>query len=126
MLGVRTGTLFLLAPATPERRKVALHIGEREGRISVVLQNEGKTHVRVLGELIVRSREGKILQRVLFPKGDPFLLLPQGVREYILNEQVPEECKIEVRVFEKSKRGLRPLAASEITLPSGAVGPSSY
>lgn len=119
VLGVRTGVLLFLVPRAPQKQRVALDAGEKEGKLFIVLRNEGDTHVRVRGELLVRSREGKILRRLAFPEGNPLLLLPQGIREYVVDTWwVPGAWEVTVQVFNAEKPGARPLAFSTIGLSS--------
>lgn len=118
-LGVRTGVLLFLVPRAPREQRITLDLEEQEGKLLVVLRNEGDTHVHVRGELLVRSREGKILKRLVFPEGNPLLLLPQGVREYVVEDwQVPEAAEVTVRIFDAKKQDARPLAFSVIGLLS--------
>lgn len=118
-LGVRTGVLLFLVLRAPRKQRVTLDVGEKEGKLFITLRNEGDTHVRLRGELLVRSREGKILRRLVFPEGNPLLLLPQGVREYVVeNWQAPGASEVTVQVFTAEKSGARPLAFSTIGLSS--------
>lgn len=119
-VGIRTGTLLFLVPPLGDLSRVSVDLEEKEGELTLTLRNRGSIHVRLRGECVIRSEEGKILRRLVIPREGAFLLLPQGVREVPipwddLEPLPPGAYTAEVRVFSSQGRRTRPLATT--TLP---------
>lgn len=118
-VGIRTGVLLFLVPSLRNPPQVSVALGEKEGRLALTVWNEGNTHVRLWGEVIVRTKEGKILCRFVVPEERTLLLLPQGMREVVLPRHdlgtlPPGEYSVEVKVFPAQERRTYPLAAVRI------------
>lgn len=126
-IGVRTGVLLFLVPRTRREVRVSVDVQEEGEKLLLSVQNGGNVHVRVRGESLVRTKEGRLLRRIPFPEEGSFLLLPQGVRELEVAWQSgkafpPGEYRVEVRVFEEDRRRVHPLDSEEIlvSLPSNS------
>jgi hypothetical protein len=85
-LGIRSGTLvFLTIPRTEEIKGIIEDISLIEGKeFKVAFRNNGNIHFEAEGSLIIKNEDGKVLHRIRFPEEKPFLLLPQGTGEFIL------------------------------------------
>lgn len=85
-LGIRSGTLvFLTIPRTEEIKGIIEDISLIEGKeFRVAFRNNGNIHYETEGSLIIKNEGGKVLHRIRFPEEKPFLLLPQGTGEFIV------------------------------------------
>jgi hypothetical protein len=85
-MGIRSGTLvFLTIPRTEEiKGTIDGVISSTDGKeFKVVFRNNGNIHYETEGSLIIKSEDGKVLHRIRFPEDKPYLILPQGKREFI-------------------------------------------
>lgn len=121
-VSIRTGALLFLLPRIRKTERISVTVKrDDEGSLWLSLENAGNVHVRVRGEVLVRTREGKLLHRAVFPQNEKnLLILPGGVREITVEWEKrpfpPGEYEVEVRVFGEDRRRLRPLGALRVFL----------